>query len=91
MARTGKGRRLADSCQRHHARCRVSKANINGASSAKGEELLADKDNCTFKLYEGIGHFFVDDNNAVSIEVMNDISQFIFKYYGSRWLDCIVF
>ena len=41
------------------------------------QQLLTDKDNCTFKLYDGLGHFFTNDNNSVDDEVMNDIARFV--------------
>lgn len=41
------------------------------------QESLADKPNCYFKLYEGLGHFFDDKTGSFDAEVMDDIAGFV--------------
>ena len=41
------------------------------------QEYLDGKDNCTFKLYDGLGHFFTDDNDVFDKQVMDDAAEFI--------------
>ncbi len=41
------------------------------------QEYLDGKENCTFKLYDGLGHFFTDDNDVFDKQVMDDAAEFI--------------
>lgn len=44
---------------------------------AAWRELLAGKENCRFRLYEGLGHFFTDETGKVDQEVIEEIAEFI--------------
>ncbi|MCH5273835.1 MAG: DUF3887 domain-containing protein [Lachnospiraceae bacterium] len=44
---------------------------------AEWQEILKGKSNCTFHLYEGLGHFFVGDDGFVDANVIEDIAAFI--------------
>lgn len=44
---------------------------------AAWQTLLADKPNCRFRLYEGLGHFFADESGAVDRAVIEEIAEFI--------------
>jgi dienelactone hydrolase len=41
------------------------------------QEKLSDNPNCTFKLYEGLGHLFDDKNGDFDETVMDDIADFV--------------
>lgn len=41
------------------------------------QELLAGKENCRFRLYEGLGHFFNDEEGKVDQAVIEEITGFI--------------
>lgn len=41
------------------------------------QELLAGKENCRFRLYEGLGHFFDDEDGKVDRAVIEEIAGFI--------------
>lgn len=41
------------------------------------KEKLEGKPNCTFKLYEGLGHFFNDKTGSIEPEVISDIAEFV--------------
>ncbi len=41
------------------------------------QELLAGKENCRFRLYEGLGHFFNDEEGKVDRAVIEEIAGFI--------------
>lgn len=41
------------------------------------KEYLDGKANCTFKLYEGLGHFFDDEDGHFNKQVMDDTAEFI--------------
>lgn len=41
------------------------------------KEYLDGKANCTFKLYEGLGHFFSDEDGHLNKQVMDDTAEFI--------------
>jgi dienelactone hydrolase len=51
------------------------------------KELLSDRDNCSFKLYEGLNHLFIDngeseedENQQMDDTVIEDISKWILMY-----------
>lgn len=41
------------------------------------EELLKDKAGCSFKLYDGLGHFFDDEDGHMNKKVLDDTAEFI--------------
>lgn len=41
------------------------------------KEYLEGKDNCTYKLYEGLGHFFSDEDGHLNKQVMDDTAEFV--------------
>ena len=41
------------------------------------QEYLAGKDNCTFKLYDGIGHLFCGDDDVIQSRVLDDTADFV--------------
>lgn len=43
------------------------------------QELLAGKENCRFRLYEGLGHFFNDEEGKVDPAVIEEIAGFIWE------------
>ncbi|MCM1333658.1 MAG: alpha/beta fold hydrolase [Bacteroides sp.] len=44
---------------------------------AEWETLLAGKENCRFRLFEGLGHFFTDESGSVDPTVADEIAEFI--------------
>lgn len=44
---------------------------------AEWETLLAGKESCRFRLFEGLGHFFTDESGAVDPAVAGEIADFI--------------
>jgi hypothetical protein len=41
------------------------------------QETLKDKNNCTYKLYDGLGHFFSDEDDHLNKNVLDDTAEFI--------------
>lgn len=41
------------------------------------QETLKDKSNCTYKLYDGLGHFFSDEDGHFNKTVLDDTAEFI--------------
>ena len=41
------------------------------------KEYLEGKDNCTYKLYEGLGHFFSDEDGHLNKQVLDDTAEFV--------------
>ena len=41
------------------------------------QELLKDKENCTYKLYDGLGHFFSDEDGHLNSQVIDDTAEFV--------------
>ena len=41
------------------------------------EELLKDKAGCSFKLYDGLGHFFNDEDGHINSKVIDDTAEFV--------------
>lgn len=41
------------------------------------KEYLDGKENCTYKLYEGLGHFFSDEDGHLNKQVLDDTAEFV--------------
>lgn len=41
------------------------------------QETLKDKTNCSYKLYDGLGHFFDDEDGHINKNVLDDMAEFI--------------